>query len=185
MTMSEFASIFDFELMVSPSTINSIIALHNYSNLKIGVAEQAKEMGGECRRVCEVASLAPRLSQSLEVKLLEYLSRRYDVEGFHIHPSDPINIVRYGVGGCFDWHADRAAFENNIASKREISFSIQASASGDYVGGDIEFWEFPDGVSNRLREKGQVTFFSSQLGHRITPVVSGTRWSIVGWFHPI
>jgi len=85
---------------------------------------------------------------------------------------------RADVEGHYDWHSDLG----DLNSTRKISMTVQLSDPSDYVGGELEF------MTGRLpikapKTKGTVIFFPSYLMHRVTKVTSGTRNSLVTWFH--
>ena len=63
---------------------------------------------------------------------------------------------------------------------RKLSYSIQLNSNSEYTGGDLVlyFRETPDIIK---REIGVATFFPSYALHEVTPVTSGTRYSLVGW----
>jgi PKHD-type hydroxylase len=97
----------------------------------------------------------------------------YDIWGY----DDDLQFTRYyDDGGHYDWHADLGAGISN----RKLSCVIQLSEPSDYEGGDLQL-NPGGGVTTIPKKKGQVTFFSSFVLHRVTPVVSGTRMSLVTW----
>ena len=57
---------------------------------------------------------------------------------------------------------------------------MQLSDADSYEGGDLQFM-----INNKTvtapREKGTIIIFPSFVMHRVTPVIKGTRESIVGW----
>lgn len=88
----------------------------------------------------------------------------------------------------YDWHFDHysnieGALEKDV---RKISFSIMLNRPGvDFEGGDLEFE-----ISGPHAEERNVThhlkyadaiFFPSYVWHRVKPVTSGIRKSLVGW----
>lgn len=104
---------------------------------------------------------------------------------FHLtNVKDKIQHAEYkadpeGNGGHYDWHMD---FGRDQYSTRKLSMSIQLSDPSEYEGGDLEF------LINRThvkapKNKGAIIFFPSYLTHRVTKVTSGTRNSLVTWFH--
>ena len=97
----------------------------------------------------------------------------YDIWGY----DDDLQFTRYyDDGGHYDWHADLGPGISN----RKLSCVIQLSDPEDYEGGDLQL--NPGGGSTTIpKKKGQVTFFSSFVLHRVTPVISGTRMSLVTW----
>jgi len=83
-------------------------------------------------------------------------------------------------GGHYDWHID-VNWDGNEERDRKISVTVQLSDPDEYEGGGFQFseCETPD-VSSRL--KGTVLVFPSYLQHRVLPITSGTRKSLVAWF---
>ena len=63
---------------------------------------------------------------------------------------------------------------------RKLSVSLQLSADTAYAGGDLllRTTEEPTKMS---REQGYVAVFPSYILHEVTPVTSGTRYSLVTW----
>lgn len=83
----------------------------------------------------------------------------------------------YEGGGHYDWHMDIGPFPIN---NRKISITIQLSDPDDYIGGDLEIWT-GNGLQTCARQKGAALLFPSYMLHRVTPVTSGTRKSLVLW----
>jgi len=82
--------------------------------------------------------------------------------------------------GHYDWHID-VNWDGNEERDRKLSVTVQLSDPNEYEGGNFEFSECqtPD-ASSRL--KGTVLVFPSYLQHRVLPITSGTRKSLVAWF---
>lgn len=82
-----------------------------------------------------------------------------------------------GDGGHYDWHTDIGPA--NIGY-RKVSVVIQLSDPSDHEGGDLEL--HPTNVSFAVpRSKGAVILFPSFMLHRVTPLTSGFRRSLVLW----
>jgi PKHD-type hydroxylase len=79
--------------------------------------------------------------------------------------------------GMYDWHMDVGS---NEACTRKLSMTIQLS--DEYEGGDLEFMLHRN-IVKAPKTKGTIIFFPSYLMHRVTKVTSGTRNSLVTWFH--
>jgi PKHD-type hydroxylase len=91
---------------------------------------------------------------------------------------DEIQFATYATGDSFDWHLDTGGGQT---STRKLSMSVQLSEESTYAGGDLEFC-----ACSQLefrRRQGTIIVFPSFLGHRITPVRSGVRRSLVAWAH--
>lgn len=89
---------------------------------------------------------------------------------------DPLQYTVYGAGQHFDWHIDVGG---GAASLRKLSLTVQLTDGADYTGGDLEFHDDID--LQQQRALGTATVFPSFLAHRVTPVVSGVRRSLVAW----
>lgn len=82
----------------------------------------------------------------------------------------------YGNGGHYDWHPDLGPGISN----RKLSVVLQLSDSEDYQGGDLQI-NTGGSVLSVPRERGLICFFPSFLLHRVTPLTSGLRRSLVVW----
>ena len=77
--------------------------------------------------------------------------------------------------GHYDWHQDYGAVVS-----RKLSMVIQLTDPALYEGGDLEIMTGPVPMAvQKLR--GRVVLFPSYQLHRVTPVTSGTRHSLVAW----
>jgi PKHD-type hydroxylase len=89
--------------------------------------------------------------------------------------------------GKYDWHED-CTWCRNHPTRRKLSICVQLSSGADYKGGDLEINAQQAGGENqvpdakRLRELGTTLVFPSFLRHRVTPVTSGKRYSLVSWY---
>ena len=91
---------------------------------------------------------------------------------------DNIQYTEYdGNGGHYDWHLDIGP---GSISHRKISIVIQLSDPNDYVGGDLEIMNASE-KTVIPRGKGNVVIFPSFLLHRVVPLTSGNRKSLVLW----
>jgi PKHD-type hydroxylase len=91
-------------------------------------------------------------------------------------------VARYGAEreGHFDWHSDIGA--GTWAAKRKLTIVVQLSDPADYTGGTLELR--PDSnVAEAPRTRGTAIVFPSFVLHRVTPVTTGTRWSLTLWSH--
>lgn len=94
---------------------------------------------------------------------------------FEISGLEPIQLFKYETGDHYGWHTDWSPHNNK---KRKLSLTIQLSDSSEYSGGDVQIL---DGHKTMTipREIGHATVFPSWAVHRVNPVLSGTRWSLV------
>jgi len=91
---------------------------------------------------------------------------------------DNIQYTEYeGNGGHYDWHLDIGP---GSISHRKISITIQLSDPEEYVGGDLQIMTGSE-YTTVPRGKGTVVIFPSFLLHRVVPLTSGNRKSLVLW----
>ena len=98
-----------------------------------------------------------------------------------VDPECEMQFTEYRAvdGGHYDWHHD-VNWNSQAPQDRKLSVTVQLSDSGDYTGGDFEFDEVT--TSADLRAAGTILVFPSYLRHRVAPVTSGVRESLVAWF---
>lgn len=104
-----------------------------------------------------------------------------EVYNFHIIGlTEDFQFTEYcEIDDHYKWHTDCGG-----ANVRKISASIQLSDSKDYEGCDLEFSHLtntPSEEKEKHREQGSMIIFPSYLAHRVTPLKSGKRYSLVIW----
>lgn len=100
----------------------------------------------------------------------------YDIDGF-----DSFQYTRYREEEHYTWHCDSFGSYQNF--ERKISASILLTDPNHYEGGEFEI-VLGGNVNNPVivkPKKGDVIFFASWMPHRVTPVKSGVRKSLVCW----
>ena len=106
----------------------------------------------------------------------------YDIS--HIE-DETIQYTKYNKGNYYNWHTDsdiRDVFEPDELV-RKLSFTLQLSYDDEYKGGNLEFADYDDSTYRFTapKSRGTVIVFDSRIPHRVTPVKSGIRKSLVGW----
>ena len=94
---------------------------------------------------------------------------------------ESIQFTRYDGGlARYGWHTDSAS--SGFAASRIMSATVELSDPKDYVGGDLKL---QIGGKNWVAEKkkGRMIIFPSVFPHKVTPVLTGTRHSLVLWAH--
>lgn len=105
------------------------------------------------------------------------------------------------TGDFYTWHTDAGPrpYEHN-GQMRKLSYTIQLSDPEDYEGGNFQWMEdirskdtLTEGDYTRdmkdfviqapfsAKQKGSLIIFPSFLHHQVTPLLRGTRISLVGW----
>ena len=136
----------------------------------------------------------PALRTEIDNRVFESCTRAYGEYVQEVAPwiqankDEGYSLLIYGPGCFFTEHKDALTrpdithgewvhVENS--KPRQLSISIQLNE--DYEGGDLAFF---NGTYVIPKKKGLLTIFPSYalFPHQVTPVKSGTRYSIVTWF---
>ena len=125
-----------------------------------------------------------RWISSPEIKdlLWSYVRRaNYDAFNVDVDNNCEVQYTEYHAssGGHYDWHQD-VHWNGQADSDRKISVTVQLSDADKYQGGNFEFDELKTNAD--FRSKGTVLVFPSYIRHRVLPVSSGVRQSLVAWF---
>ena len=113
--------------------------------------------------------------------------------------TESCQFTKYKLNQYYDWHCDSFGklFDdpknNAIHGKiRKLSMTCQLTDGSEYKGGELEF-DFRNYDPNMRDEskhriqckeilpKGSIIVFPSDVWHRVKPVTSGTRYSLVVW----
>lgn len=98
---------------------------------------------------------------------------RMELAGFTERPQ----VTRYGAGGFQNWHMDWGPGRFSV---RKLTFIVMLSDPSDYEGGELEILAHYDPLAFP-RTRGTIVFFPTFVLHRVRPVLSGTRMTLVGW----
>ena len=106
----------------------------------------------------------------------------YDISDIE---NDLIQYTQYNKGDYYNWHTDMDIGDINEPDQlvRKLSFTLQLTNEDEYTGGNLEFADFDDSSYRFLvpKSRGTVIVFDSRTPHRVTPIESGIRKSLVGW----
>ena len=104
---------------------------------------------------------------------------------FDISWLEPMQFTKYSVGERYDWHVDTLLHLAHDADVRKISFSVLLN--DDFEGGEFELEVGSPDSKERIQtldmKAGDIIVFPSYVWHRVKPVTSGERHSLVGWLH--
>jgi PKHD-type hydroxylase len=100
---------------------------------------------------------------------------------FKMDLSEIIENIQYteyneNENGHYDWHIDHGVGDK---SRRKLSLSVQLTDPSTYEGCDLIF----DDNKSASRAIGSCTVFPSYKRHKVTPILKGTRHSLVLWIH--
>ena len=112
---------------------------------------------------------------------------------FEWHTFEKTQFTIYNKDHFFDWHTDSVTDrikqhkDKTIVNKqRKLSLTILLNDKNEYEGGELEF-DFknrPENnivVCNEIKTQGSIVIFPSFVWHRVKPIISGTRYSLVVW----
>ena len=104
-----------------------------------------------------------------------------------IHLSEQAQYAEYSKGGFYNWHIDSSIQMSAMPVVRKISMTLLLNDPKEFEGGELEIFskavsgdERGDAVFNL--KQGQALFFASFHVHRVIPLTSGNRKSLVMWF---
>lgn len=101
--------------------------------------------------------------------------------GFLLHGMESFQYTRYHPGGHYKFHNDVIAKKEN--EQRKLSIVVSLTDPAEYEGG--RFFLNPTGdVPMQFKfEKGDMMAFPSYVPHKVEPVTSGLRTTLVSWIY--
>ena len=112
--------------------------------------------------------------------------------------SESCQFTKYKLNQYYDWHCDSwdkpydRPGNPEHGKIRKLSMTCQLTDGSEYTGGELEFDfrnydpHMRDESKHReqckeILPKGSIIVFPSFVWHRVKPVISGTRYSLVVW----
>jgi len=99
----------------------------------------------------------------------------------HLDDYEQVQLTKYNQDNYYKWHQDSGNLAGPLA-RRKLSAVLQLSKPEDYEGcelqifnGDLDLEKLP------IENQGSLIIFSSTEWHRVTPLTSGIRYSLVFW----
>ena len=132
--------------------------------------------------------------------IVEDFNRNHSGWNYDITNIETIQLTHYFERDLYDWHIDtltKPIIKNGAGFNRKISATVFLNDPEEYEGGefDIELYgprpiDFDDDGNTIVKEryetlklpKGSIVIFPSDKWHRVRPVISGVRKSLVLWF---
>ena len=118
----------------------------------------------------------------------------YEISGwkYDINTLEPIQLAHYGPGDFFEWHVDEFSgdlVKDDKELNRKISVTIWLNDPQEYEGGEFDLEVRGPSLPDWMRRydtfklpKKSIIIFPSNKWHRVRPVTSGIRKSLVLWF---
>tara|TARA_B100000965_G_C19550252_1_gene739658 strand:+ start:983 stop:1549 length:567 start_codon:yes stop_codon:yes gene_type:complete len=102
---------------------------------------------------------------------------------FNINDREQTQFTTYGEGDFYSWHRDCSIKSDTY---RKLSITVQLSDTNDYSGGEFRLkdcWGNTDiDITERGSKRGTILVFPSFLLHKVDPIRSGIRYSLVQWY---
>ena len=110
---------------------------------------------------------------------------------FDLSFEEDVQFTEYEPRGHYTWHNDSIKNPMNLKNmQRKLSMSVQLSKPEDYEGGNLIFnlRGLDSGSEDTVispppefKQQGSVVIFPSFLWHKVEPITSGKRYSLVMW----
>lgn len=117
----------------------------------------------------------PNLKEKLEKEIINLIK----IKGFDIDLERYLQFTVYNKNEFYDWHIDTGDL-NEETKKRFCSVVILLN--DDFEGGNLEVINENGKEEVLSKQKGNLFIFPSDMGHRVTMITNGIRYSLVGWF---
>ena len=103
---------------------------------------------------------------------------------------ESIQLTHYFEHDFYDWHTDQAPpmqdHRDGVLKVRKISLTLFINDPSEYEGGEFDLEVRGPNAEERFDTiklpKGSIVIFPSDRWHRVRPVTSGVRKSLVLWF---
>lgn len=174
------------EYVFSPEECQSIIDMHkSVEPTAAGIGVEGKRNTNTKIRSTTLYPIYPNEeSEWLYRRVIDIVNHANDTHfGYDVsHIVSPLSLLCYDSAadepGHYDWHSDAGG---NSHITRKISFSAQLSDPSTYTECDLIVVDAGQNVAPR--EQGSVSLFPSFAMHRVNPIETGKRWSLVTWVH--
>jgi predicted 2-oxoglutarate/Fe(II)-dependent dioxygenase YbiX len=113
-------------------------------------------------------------------RLIKYLNDNEIIDGHTFYESftKKFQFTKYEVGGHYDWHTDY-----NPVGYTHKTCSIVIQLNNAYTGGNLLYMDIDNNVIKFERGIGNLFIFPSNTNHKVTSVLTGTKYSLVSWLN--
>ena len=112
----------------------------------------------------------------IDERLKTVLKENIHIKGFDVTGIGPYQFTKYEVGEHYNWHTDS---DNGEYKDRYCSIVIQLN--DEYEGGYLQLKDNNGNTYAFERGVGNLYVFFSNILHRVIPVKTGVRYSLVNW----
>lgn len=106
----------------------------------------------------------------------------FDLDGFNVFQYSEYN----DKGAHYEYHMDVsfASVSDRFIIGRKLSLSIMLNDQSEFTGGEFQMIIDSQTIANPItvpHKRGRFVFFPAFIVHRVAPVITGTRRSLVFW----
>ena len=186
MTNNRWSPYTIFKSAVPVDMCNNIINAHCYKEYTLGGILTGQGDSGSVKHDLRNVHIQGTDLEWLNAMLIGYTRLAYSVYfdyDLTDHDIERLQFSKYDKGMYFQTHMDYDVSRATPAITRKLSVTVQLSDPSSYTGGELII-ENCDGSSFTCpKDQGTVIVFDSRWLHRVQPVKSGTRYSLVKWVH--
>lgn len=164
-----------YEKAVKPEWCDKIN--DNFQHMREGMVGIEDSVLNRTDRISNVAALSnndPIAEYLFNLCTLTNNILRWDLD---ITGLEDLQLTEYRDEGHYGWHTDCDPFVKVGGVHRKVTAVLMLTGEYGYTGGDLQF----EGMDLPKLKKGDVIVFPSVLKHRVTPVESGLRRTLVCW----
>lgn len=170
-----------YDNVITPAQCKQLIDVgiqNGFEDALIGDQENPDYYNPDVRN-CQLAMLPFRQLLWMEDLLSNAIAEinnynyKFDLVGF----SD-LEVIKYNQGTYFKRHLDN--FMGEPEYQRKLTFILQLTNPDEYVGGDLIVYTHKE-EERMTRQQGSLIVFPSYTMHEVTELLSGTRYSLIGW----
>jgi len=118
-------------------------------------------------------------SEVFEFLIDKINSVNYYHYGMKLYGIEYLQYSRYPLGGHYRFHNDITVKKEDYM--RKMSIVIGLNSEDSYEGGDFLLSPQGENPQSFRLDKGDLIAFPSYVPHKVTPVTSGSRITLVGW----
>jgi len=119
---------------------------------------------------------------NIHLRLREYTRIANESFGMRLSHLPALQFTEYEeVGHHYHYHHD-VEFNDQSETQRKVSLVLQLSDPDDYTGGEFSFKHLEQPPEEMMMAQGSLLCFISYHEHMVSPLESGERRSLVGWY---
>jgi|LakMenEpi03Aug12_release.lakeMendotaPanAssembly.Ray.scaffolds.fasta_scaffold107447_5 PKHD-type hydroxylase len=118
----------------------------------------------------------------IKEKLIKEISKKVKLKGFELNFDEPFQFTKYDTGEYYEWHADS---HTGVKQSSERYCSVVIQLNNEYTAGDLQIKDLineEEIIDTFEKGKGNLFVFLSHMVHRVSPIETGIRYSLVTWF---